>query len=200
MTGVTIETYPLTMERWDDLPALFGSKSACGGCYCMYFRIPRRECMRQFGDGNREALKWIVASGKVPGLIGYVAGKPVGWVGVGAREDFPVLQRSRVCKPVDALPVWSMVCFLMAYQYRHRGWVQGLIEGAIEFARSRGAETIEGYPVDTFGKKVNSLFIFTGTMHSFLKAGFVEVARRSPKRPIMRYYLGERGQQHGLEQ
>ncbi|GAG54829.1 unnamed protein product, partial [marine sediment metagenome] len=98
---------PLIPERWTDFEALFGERGAVGGCWCMWWRIKRAEFEEQKGEGNRLAMKEIVESGEVPGILAYSDGKAVGWCSVAPRGQFPVLQRSRVLKPVDDTPVWS---------------------------------------------------------------------------------------------
>ena len=92
MTAQEIDIHPLTLDRWPDLEALFSRERAPNECWCMYWRIPRREWQRQKGEGNRLALKRIVESGEVPGLLAYAGSRPAGWVSVGPREVFSVAQ------------------------------------------------------------------------------------------------------------
>ena len=113
-----IEFYPLTPERWADLERLFGEQGACGGCWCMWWRLKCSDFMRQRGELNRNALKKIVDSGGVPGILAYVDGEAVGWCAVAPREAYPALERSRVLKRVDDKPVWSVVCFFVAKPFR----------------------------------------------------------------------------------
>ena len=60
---------PVTKELWTDLQALFGERGACGGCWCMLWRLTRKEFEARKGEGNRLALKAIVDSGEVPVLL-----------------------------------------------------------------------------------------------------------------------------------
>ncbi len=79
MTAQEIEIHPLTLDRWPDLEALFSQERAPNECWCMWWRIPRAEWQRQKGEGNRLALKRIVESGEVPGLLATpVADRPAG--------------------------------------------------------------------------------------------------------------------------
>ena len=103
----------LTPERWTDFEELFGERGAAGGCWCMWWRLTQREFDAQKGEGNRRAMKAIVDSGRVPGVLAYHEGQPVGWCSVAPREEFPRLGRSRILKPVDDEPVWSVVCFFI---------------------------------------------------------------------------------------
>ena len=91
----------LTPDTWKDFEALFGARGACGGCWCMWWRLKRPEYLRQKGAGNRAAMKKITRSGDSAGLIAYLKGAPVAWCSVAPRESFPVLDRSRVLKRLD---------------------------------------------------------------------------------------------------
>jgi GNAT superfamily N-acetyltransferase len=141
------------------------------------------------GEVNRQAMHSIVTRGDIPGLLAYEDSQPVGWCSIGPREDFPALERSRILKRVDEQAVWSVVCFFVAKSNRRQGLTVRLLEAAVDYARSKGASIVEGYPYEVQEGSSPDLFVFTGLAPAFRKAGFEEVARRSPKRPIMRRYL-----------
>jgi hypothetical protein len=184
-----LSIFPVTPDRWEDLQSLFGPRGATGGCWCMWFRIKRSDFERQKGEGNRQCMQAIVASGEIPGLLAYREQKPVAWCSVAPREAFPVLDRSKILQRVDERPVWSVVCFFIAKGYRRMGLSVELLRGAVEYACSQGAQIVEGYPVDPKRGQTADVFAFSGLPGTFLQAGFVEVLRRSETRPIMRYYL-----------
>ncbi len=179
----------LTAERWRDFTALFGRNGACGGCWCMYWRQTHAEFERQKGAANRRAMNALVRAGEVPGLLAYVDGEPAGWCCVGPRESFGRLARSRILAPVDEEPVWSIVCFFVARARRGRGLTVRLLEAAKVHARRGGARILEGYPVEPRQSPAPPTFVYTGLATAFSQAGFTEVARRSPTRPIMRCRL-----------
>jgi len=180
---------PLTAQTWPDFVLLFEEHGPQQGCWCMYWRIRRAECQRQFGEDNKLAFKKIVESGKVPGILAYIDGQPVGWCSIAPREDFTVLDRSPTLKRVDYQAVWSVVCFFIAKAYRRRGLTGILILAAIEYAREQGAKIVEAYPLRTEIVKYLPYERFMGSESTFEQAGFQVVARRSDRRPIMRYYL-----------
>jgi len=180
-----LEFHPLTPERWGDLEALFGPRGACAGCWCMFWRLKRSEWTRQKGDGNRRALRKFAEAGDPLGVLAYAEGKAVAWCAVGPRESYPALERSRILKPVDDQPVWSVTCFFVARAWRRKGVTPKLLEAAVRYARSRGAKIVEGYPVEPRGTMPDA-FAWTGFAGAFRGAGFVEVARRSAGRPIFR--------------
>jgi GNAT superfamily N-acetyltransferase len=113
----------------------------------------------------------------------------VAWCSVASREEFPSLERSRILKKVDENPVWSIVCFYISKQYRNKGVSIKLLKEAKKFCKSQGAKILEGYPIEPRKGKMPDVFAWTGFVSAFTEAGFVEVARRSDTRPIMRCYL-----------
>lgn len=177
-------------DTWSDLESLFGEKGACGGCWCMYWRLRRKDFDAQRGELNKRAMKAIVDGGEVPGILAYKDGKPIAWCSFGPRENFKVLANSRILKPLDENPVWSMVCLFILKPFRRMGVSTEILLAACDHARSQGAHIIEGYPVDPDPVKgIPDAFAWTGIAVSYIKAGFVEVERRSPTRPIMRKQL-----------
>ncbi len=182
---------PATPERWPDLESVFNAKgcSVARGCWCMCYRrsgppgpLPAGSTRAQ---ANRAQLKARVAAGETPGLIGYVGKNPVGWVSLGPRGSYAKLQRSPVMKAVDELPVWSIVCFVVPAQYRGQGVAKALLDGAIAYARRRDVTLLEAYPVDQRGRLRDDSMWF-GAKSMYDAAGFKEVARRKPARPIVR--------------
>jgi len=181
---------PVTPSRWPALEELFGPRGACAGCWCMYWRLARAQFDKQKGAGNKRALKRIVEKGPPPGLLAYAGGRPVAWCALAPRSAYPVLERSRVLKPVDDEPVWSVVCFFVAKDFRGRGVTAKLLDAAAAYARKCGAKILEGYPVEPKrGARWADPFVYTGHASAFRRAGFREVARRSPTRPLVRRTL-----------
>jgi ribosomal protein S18 acetylase RimI-like enzyme len=182
---------PLTGERWPDLETLFNAKgcSMARGCWCMYYRRSGSRGALPSGtthaQANRAELKALVDAGKPPGLIGYRGKVPVGWVSLGPREEFAKLVRSPVMKAVDDEPVWSIICFVVPPEHRGQGVARGLLTGAIAYAKEHGATLLEAYPVDKpFRSHSDSMWFGAKSMYD--AAGFSEVARRKPQRPIVR--------------
>lgn len=180
---------PLTADTWQNFETLFGKKGACGGCWCMWWRRSAKEFEANKGEANRRAMRKLVSSGHVPGIIAYLDGEPIGWCSVAPRLHFPRLERSRILKPVDDKPVWSIVCLFIAKSHRKKGISVELLKAAVRFARKHGAKIVEGYAADPRKGKTADAFAYHGPVSAYRSAGFVEVARRSPTRPIMRKRL-----------
>ena len=184
-----METKPLTPETWLDFLEVMGSRGGEAGCWCMYYRLTSSEFKERQGDGNREAMRSVVSGGEVPGLIGYRDGDPVGWVGVGPRGQYGRLQRSRVTKPLDERPAWAVYCFVIPKRHRRSGVATELLEAAVAYAKSQGADLIEGYPMEPRDDEVPAFWSWMGFASMFERCGFEEVARRTETRPFMRRAL-----------
>lgn len=179
----------LQPDTWNDFNRLFGANGACGGCWCMLWRLPRKSFDAGKGAGNRAAMRALVDAGVQPGILGYLNQQPVAWCSVGPRADFSGLERSRILKPIDAVPVWSLTCLFIEKNARRQGLSGKMIEAAAQFARSQGATVLEAYPVEPKQDNMPAVFAWTGIAAPFLKAGFREVARRSDTRPLLRLDL-----------
>lgn len=176
---------PLTPDLWPALEDLFGEKGACNGCWCMYWRIGSAY-RRRPRDLNRQDFEEVVRNGPPPGLLAFHGELPVGWCQITPRATLPWIDRTRRLRRIDDLPVWSISCLYVRIGYRRRGVTRALIDAALEAAQKAGAPAVEAYPVD--GDRSPSA-TSTGYATMFSNAGFKEVARHSPERPIMRYDL-----------
>ena len=184
--AAALRIVPLTKARWPDFETLFGPRGACGGCWCMTPRLSRRDYEARKGEKNRRAMKRLVERGPPPGLLTYRGREPVAWIALGPRGDYRRLAGSRILAPVDDQPVWSIVCLYLRKDVRRQGLSTELIRAATAFARKQGARLVEAYPHVPKQDAMPDVFAWTGMASSFTKAGFTEVARRSPTRPIMR--------------
>jgi GNAT superfamily N-acetyltransferase len=186
-----IAVKPATRERWADLIAVFGEHGAYSGCWCMYWRVKRAEFDTMGPNGRRAGMRRMVARAQPPGVLFYdTSGEgapvPFGWCPLGPREDFPVLQRSYVVRPVDDVPVWSMVCFYLREEYQGRGLYRHLVTLAADYARGQGATHVEAYPREG---QYAGMPAYMGIADVLRSLGFREIARRKPDRPVMRLEL-----------
>lgn len=187
---------PLTPERWRDLEIVFGDgKGVCSQCWCMYWRLPRKEFEASLRDRNKALLRARVKAGPPPGLVGYLGDEPVGWVQVGPRDDVPEWNGARrLTAPLDPDDVndpgiWGVSCFAVKAGARGAGVGSRMLGAAIDWARRNGARVLEACPVDTDGAKRPRISIYHGVASTFERAGFREIARRRSDRPLMRLDL-----------
>lgn len=168
-----IDIRPAT--AFDDVAAVIGpSKPTSNVCFCLNYRL----------GAESKALREPARSAKVrelcehdppPGILAYVDDVPAAWAALHPRRDTS-FARSRVIPHVDDLDVWSLWCFRVRPGFRKLGLMHTLAEGAVGYARERGAPAIEGYPVDNGGARINQTMMYAGTRSMFERAGFVKAA------------------------
>lgn len=196
---MSIQVQPATADRWSDVETVFGRRGEDPSwCWCQRFLHSRgHESSRSSGSvpTNRDALRREITYAAVPpGLIAYVGDLPIGWTRVGPRSNFPGVSENRaLAKLLTEDPgAWWVTCFVVDSRHRRSGVGSALLKAAVVFAHGHGATAVEGHPVDVAllsTARVGGSAIFTGTVEMFSTAGFVEVGRTYPTRPVMRLPL-----------
>lgn len=179
---------PLDISKWKDFEKLFGQRGACGGCWCMAWRLNVSDFEKGKGTSNKNAMKKIVRK-YVPGILAYFKNEPIGWCSFAPRENYIRLEKSRILAPIDDKPVWSISCFFIHKDFRRKGVSIELLKSVIKFCKNLKVKILEAYPQEPYSNNIPAAFAWTGIPLAFKKAGFVVAERRSPKRPIMRYYF-----------
>lgn len=187
-------TQPITEQRFDDFADVINPRRRDTHCWCLSHRLHARE-IDELGDGSREGAALALA--RRPGGFGVVTYRdavPVGWCHVAPRAEIPRLAASRLIRPVDDLPVWSIICVVVRAGHRRQGVTGHLIEGAVAHAAAQGAPAVETYPVDPPGR-MDLTMAFVGTRSMFEACGFEVVGRTDAvastmPRLIMRRMLG----------
>lgn len=194
MERIDFAVLPLTPERWGDLEALFGQQGPCYGCWCNHFRMAPRLRKPLLGEGARRLFEERVKQGPPPGVLAYAGDKPVGWLQVGPRAHVPEWNNPRrASTPLPDAPAedernWAASCFFVRRGFRGRGVTAALLAGGVGFARESGARLVEAAAMDNREtRSADGLYVGPETV--FRRAGFVEVARQKPGRPLLRLVL-----------
>lgn len=186
---------PLRAEDWPHLERLFGKNGACGGCWCMWWRLPRGGKLwdQSKGAKNKRVFKKLVTSGEVCGCLAFAGAEPVGWCCVGPRSEFPRLERTKALATDWGELTWSVVCFFIPARWRHYGVAGTLLKEAVKLARDEGAKELEAYPVrpkSEPGGEIPAAFAWTGVPQLFERAGFRNVTPPGNSRDIYCKTLG----------
>src|SRR5687767_11635374 len=192
-----MEVVPATVDSFDDVVRVLGGEQ--GGCLCQYWRMSSSDYNWATPERRLESLRGQLRETPPGGMLAYVDGEPVGWLGFAPRDRVERLVRSRTIPKVDDLPVWSIFCFTVRVGYRRSGVARALLEGLVEFAREQGAPALEAYPVETEGARIHGTAAYVGVASMFETVGFcrvLETAARSDHRPrwLMRLSLSDEQQ------
>ncbi len=195
-SGPKIRCVELEPAHWPSLEALFGPNGACGGCWCMWWRVPRggalwRETM---GAPAKRALRRLVTRDEARGVLAFAGDEPVGWCAIGPRSDFPRVERVRALAGAGADGVWSVNCFYVARGWRHRGVASALLDAAVRACRRHGAAVVEGYPGSAGGRPatVAGRVAWTGSRAMFEDRGFEPVREDTASKTLVRLRLKRR--------
>ena len=167
---------PATKARFGDVATMLGPKNPDSSvCWCLSHRLDSKTNRALVGRARGEYVKMLCGRRAAPGVLAYADGEVAGWAAVAPRSELPFARSAKIPR-VDDLPVWSVWCIRVRPGYRGRGISHTLLDGAVAYARSRGAPAIEGYPVDNQGKKVDLTMAYVGTRKLFEDAGFTKAA------------------------
>jgi len=167
----TVEVRP-ALGRFDDFATVVGTqKAGAGGCWCMAYRDSR------VSNADRpDYMENECATAPGPGVLVYVDDLVAGWCSVAPRASYRRLLGSRTIPILDDADAWPAVCFVVRAGFRKHGLMHHLLAGAVEHARTHGAEVVEGYPVATDGDRVDVISGYVGSVALFEAAGFERAA------------------------
>ena len=181
---MTVRT--VTPEDWPNIEALFGERGACGGCWCMWWRVPHGGKLWESVKGarNRASLRKLTLAGQLHAVMAYEGAEPAGWCCFGPRADFPRVETVRAIRPQAwSAGTWAVVCFFIPAKWRKRGVAGMLLEAATRRAFELGAEEVQAYPAVPKKGELPAAFAYTGVPRLFEAAGFAE-ARREGSRAV----------------
>jgi GNAT superfamily N-acetyltransferase len=181
----------------EDLHAIFGGRGYPAYCQCQKWKF--RDWAERRATTVAERIARLEAqthcgypsATMTSGLVAYLDGEPVGWCAVEPRIAFRRLRNSPVPwtgrdeDPADE-DVWAVTCFVTRAGFRRRGIARALARATVEFARSRGARALEGYPMLTEPGHVTWGELTVGSRSMFADAGFQEVSHPTLRRVVMR--------------
>ncbi len=191
-----MDVVPANTVSWEQLQLVFGTRGAASRCQCQRYKLAPKE---SFGSVPAEDRAFRLRaqtdcgqprSRATSGLVAYLEEEPVGWCAVEPRAEYAGLVRvfrvpweGRDEDPTDP-SVWAVTCLLARAGYRKRGVSRALARAAVDFARDRGAQALEAYPITTTDVIAEELHV--GTVPTFEAAGMAVVSRPTPRRVVMR--------------
>lgn len=178
----TLTFHAVDRAHLQDFVALFESMGAPKFCWCMVWRAKSSTLRNMDNAARKRAITQCVQQDIPIGILAYLNGQPIAWCSIAPRETYRDLGGLPAEKGKN---IWSLVCFFIKREYRGLGLSDELLRAAIEYARQRGATTVEAYPVDSDAPS----YRFMGFVPLFDHAGFVEQGRAGSRRHVMRLEL-----------
>jgi GNAT superfamily N-acetyltransferase len=192
-----VRIVPANEASWADLQDVFSANDAAR-CQCQRFSVAGWIWRDTTKEQRTAMLAEQTACGQpdapaTSGLLAYVNGEPAGWVAVRPRTAYPKLRTLRVPwtgrpnEDRDDSGVWAVTCFVVRKGFRGRGLTYHLAMATVEFARQRGASSLEGYAMITQpGREITWGELHVGARQVFAEAGFTQVGRPTVRRVTMR--------------
>jgi GNAT superfamily N-acetyltransferase len=173
---MSVTVHPATLARFEDLATMLGPRNPQSSvCWCLSHRLDAKTNRELVGPARGEYVKRLCRRSTAPGVLAYQHGTVVGWAAVAPRSELPFARSTKI-PHVGDLPVWSLWCIRVRPGHRGNGISLALLAGAVQYAGSKGAPVVEGYPVDNRGQKVDLTMAYVGTRAMFEAAGFTKVA------------------------
>jgi hypothetical protein len=184
-------TRPLDADTWPAFARLVEAHNGVwGGCWCMSFHpegIGRHRTPAQ----NRADKELRVRSGQAHAALVYDGATCVGWCQFGEPDELPRIKNRRAyLDGLDALPDWRITCFFSDRGRRGEGIASTALTGALAEIERLGGGTVESYPDDMDGRKVQGSFIHNGTIAMFERQGFARTRCIGKTRWVVRKVVG----------
>jgi len=164
---------PLTPELLDDYLHFFDSiafvdNPKWASCYCRCYHFDHGNCDwdKTTATENRAAVVELIKNEQLKGYLAYANDQPIGWLNANHRNNYAIVSYDKVDKTEN---IGSLICFLIAKDYRRQGIAHKLLAVACEGFKQNGFNFAEGYPViGVEGDDKN----YHGPLALFLSAGF----------------------------
>jgi GNAT superfamily N-acetyltransferase len=167
-----VRVAPVTKRSLAAFEALFSSRGAPHYCWCAVYRAKGNHELSN--DARHALMRGLVTKSTPIGVLAYAGKVPIGWCSVAPRESYVKLERSRTMPRVSDAPTWVVLCFFVVRSARGSGVTRALLDGAIRYARAKGAKLLEAYPYDS----ANVTATHRGHSRLFRSAGFEQDGRR----------------------
>ena len=197
--SLQVQVLDLTPDRLDQYLRFFDKDAFpdfpdWSGCYCGFYDTPGDSWDPAAGAGpeHRKARADRITSGNARGLLAVADGKVVGWCNAQPRSSFQNMRRYAAVIDDETEPVGSIMCFLVAPEYRGKGVGTTLLNSACDMFRKERLSVAEGYPTTSTAKRSWEIpwpeENYKGSLNMYLKAGF-QIHRQLERFAIVRKLL-----------
>lgn len=175
--------HPLSSATWPEFAALVERHNGVwGGCWCMEFHPEGKER----NDRRRQKKECRVRAGTAHAALVFDDRRCVGWCQFGSPSELPRIKHLRAYQEMlVALPDWRITCFFVDKAYRGKGVASLALASALDEIARLGGGTVESYPEDVTGRRVNASFLYNSRLAMFEHQGFERVRRLGKNHWVM---------------
>lgn len=168
---------PISEELIDDFLHFFDNiaftdNKDWSGCYCYFYHFDGSddEWERQIGEDNRQSAVKLIQEGKMRGYLAYLDGEPIGWCNVNDKINYSRLVSDKELWDEKEEKICSIVCFIIAPEYRRKGVASQILYTICNDYSKRGYKYVEAYPRKG---ELTSAEHYHGPLSMYLKNGFL---------------------------
>lgn len=165
----------LEADSWDAFCDLVERNNGIyGGCWCIACHTEYR---RGVSD-PRSMKEELVRRGRArAALVVDADGSAQGWCQYGTPDEL-TLKHARAYELDPPPPAqWRITCIFVDKRHRGQGIARRALEGALSQIAAAGGGLVEAIPETTTGRKVQSRFLFSGTVELFEELGFARLRK-----------------------
>jgi ribosomal protein S18 acetylase RimI-like enzyme len=175
-----IDVRPLTPAMRQQYVGYFDGPAFCDNpvwsrCYCLSYHLdlpPGGDFDQRPGTLNRAERSAQIDRGEASGVLAFAGDRIVGWCNASPRTTLPLLDRTPGFECDDPERTGSIVCYVIAPQFRGQGIARKLLDGAVDMMRARGMRWIEAFPPKGARTDAGS---YHGKLSMYVDAGFEQV-------------------------
>ena len=145
---------PISKEIIDDFLHFFDKRAFTdnkdwSGCYCYFYHFDRsyEEWEQRTGESNRVSAEELIQEGRMKGYLAYLNGEPIGWCNVNDKMNYSRLTSNKELWDGTVEKICSIVCFIIAPEYRKKGVASQILNTIINDYTKKGYEYVEAYQI-----------------------------------------------------
>jgi GNAT superfamily N-acetyltransferase len=140
-------------------------------CYCLFYHFGKNdeEWYKRTGEENRRSAARAIQESRMKGYLAFVDDQPVGWCNANDKAAFARITSDEDMWDGTEEKIASIVCFIVAPDYRRRGIASQLLDAVCDDYSRRGYKYVEAYPRKG---ELTSAQHYHGPLPMYVRKGF----------------------------